>query len=126
MILKEFLVAVKKQTEPALLISDKLNQEEIEGFTPVANNFDSLFQALKEGGNLVTTLKSELDRATYDLIKQYLDRQGAVSVFVKEGWKQCAIDTNTHLILLVDTNTLRELEQECPIRQIVGMVFEDN
>ena len=125
MILPEFLTIVKKQTEPALIISDKLNQEEVEGFVPIDNDFNSLFQALKEGGDLVITLKSELDRASYDLIKQYTDRQDAVSVFVKGEWKQCPIPANTHLILLSDKDTLQNLEKEYPIRQIVGMVFED-
>ena len=125
MILPEFLTIVRKQTEPALIISNKLNQAEIKGFNPINNDFNSLFQALKEGGDLVMNLSSDLDRAIYDLIKQYTDRREAVSVFVKGDWYQCAINTNTHLVLLVNNNTLRELEKEYPIRQIVGMVFED-
>ena len=107
MILPEFLTIVKKQTEPALIISAKLNKEEIEGFIPVANDFNYLFEALKTGGSLVMNLSSDLDRATYDLIKQYTDRQEAVSVFVKGDWYQCTIDTNTHLVLLVNNNTLQ-------------------
>ena len=125
MILPEFLTIVKKQTEPALIISANLNQEDIEGFNPIKSDFESLFQALKEGGDLVMNLSSELDRATYDLIKQYTDRKDAVSVFVEGDWKQCPIPTNTHLILLSDKDTLQNLEKEYPIRQIVGMVFED-
>ena len=125
MILPEFLTIVKKQTEPALLISDKLNKAEIKGFNPINNDFNSFFQALKKGGNLVMNLSSDIDRATYDLIKQYTDRQDAVSVFVNGDWKQCTIPANTHLILLSDKDTLQNLEKEYPIRQIVGMVFED-
>ena len=50
-----------------------------------------------------------------------------MSVFTDGSWHKTAINIQTtRLLLVVDTDTLTEIEQEYPMRQIVGMVFEDN
>lgn len=123
----EFLSHVKEQTEPALVISNNTTSSGIDGFSPISPDFKSLFDALSKGGNFVVQLSSPLPQSTYNLIKQYIDRKDEVSVFTDGSWHKTAINIQTtRLLLVVDTDTLTEIEQEYPMRQIVGMVFEDN
>lgn len=123
----EFLSQIKEQTEPALVISNTLKADTIDGFSPISSDFKILFDALSRGGNFAIQLLSPLPQNIYNLIKQYTDRKDEVSVFTDGSWNKTAINTGaTRLLLIVDTDTLAEIEQEYPIRQVVGMVFEDN
>lgn len=123
MIQETFLDMFEQQTEPGLMVSDA---EEVEGFTSVTEDFPSLFEAIEKGGRYVAVLSTTMEREVYDLIKQYTDRRDAVSVFSEGEWRQCTINSDTRLLLLTTPETLQQIEQTFPIRQAVGMVFEEN
>ena len=126
MTFKEFLKIFREQIEPALVISNDIRPEDIDGFTSVSPDFDTLFTSLETGGNYVISLTRDLSKESYDLIKQYTDRHDAVSIFIDGAWKQLAINTKTtQLLCIVEPDTLKDIEQEYPIRQAVGMVFEN-
>ena len=122
----EFLSNFKQQAEPALVISNTSADTAVVDFVAISDNFDELFSSLQKGGYYVVTLSRNLSKETYNLIKQYTDRTDAVSICIDGVWKQLTINTNTtKLLIQVDPETLANLEQEYPIRQAVGMVFQD-
>lgn len=119
-----FITLFEQQKEPGLMVTET---KEIEGFTAVTDEHTTLLETLTQGGKYTMTLTPNIKRETYDLLKQYTDRQGAISVYAKGTWKQGTIDTNnTRLLILTTTDTLKQVEQDYPIRQAVGMVFEQN
>lgn len=123
----DFLKAFQQQNEPALLVSDTVSAEDIKDFREISGDIDHLTSELKKGGNIVITIAHPLPHNLYGFIKQYTERNGDITLPFSGELQQIQIDTNNTRILLIATyNDLTDIEKEYPIREAVGMVFEDN
>ena len=81
--------------------------------------------SLAHGLSTFIFLPSSLDPELYDLIAQYQARSGAIHIFDRNHmrFREAVFDpSRTHLLLIVSSTDLDQIERFHPLKQNVGLI----